>query len=102
MTPRDDSGLVDSRVRVPAGVRFVGRTVNGGIDAANLGGDVEASTVNGSIHVSTSGYAEATTVDGSIVASVGRAAWADALELRTVNRGAPLRPPAHVHDGGRG
>jgi len=96
MNTHDNDVVVDFTVRVPAGVRFVGRTVNGGIDAANLGGDVEASTVNGSIHVSTSGYAEATTVNGSIVASLGRAAWADALEFRTVNGGITLDLPASL------
>lgn len=96
MNTHDNDVVVDFTVRVPAGVQFVGRTVNGGIDAANLGGDVEASTVNGSIHVATSGYAQATTVNGSIVASLGRAAWSDALEFRTVNGGITLDLPANL------
>ena len=39
--------VVDFRVRVPAGIRFVGRTVNGEIDAVGLKGPAEAHTVNG-------------------------------------------------------
>ncbi len=96
MNTHDNDVVVDFTVRVPAGVQFVGRTVNGGIDAANLGGDIEASTVNGSIHVATSGYAQATTVNGSIVASLGRAAWSDALEFSTVNGGITLDLPANL------
>jgi DUF4097 and DUF4098 domain-containing protein YvlB len=96
MNTQDNDVVVDFTVRVPAGVRFVGKTVNGGIDAANLGSDVEANTVNGSIHVATSGYAEATTVNGSIVASLGRAAWTDALEFRTVNGAITLDLPANL------
>src|SRR5205807_2194562 len=62
--------------------------------AANLASDVEASTVNGSIRISTSGYAEAQTVNGEIVVSLGRATWTDALEFRTVNGGITLDLPA--------
>src|SRR5256886_12994702 len=69
---RDNDVTVDFTVRVPAGVRFVGTTVNGEVGAANLASDVEASTVNGSIRISTSGYAEAQTVNGEIRGSLGR------------------------------
>ena len=96
MNTHDNDVVVDFTVRVPAGVRFVGRTVNGAIDAANLGGDVEANTVNGSIHVATSGYAQASTVNGSITASLGRAQWTDALEFHTVNGAITVELPASV------
>src|SRR2546426_4459850 len=94
MNVRDNDVTVDFTVRVPAGVRFVGRTVNGEVGAADLTGDVEATTVNGSIRISTAGYAEAQTVNGEIVASLGRATWSDALEFRTVNGGVNPQPPA--------
>src|SRR6266699_2142441 len=71
-----------------------GRTVNGDVGAADLTGDVEANTVNGSIRISTAGYAEAQTVNGEIVASLGRATWSNALEFRTVNGGITLDLPA--------
>lgn len=96
MNTHDNDVVVNFTVRVPAGVRFVGKTVNGQIEAANLGSDVDASTVNGSIRVSTSGSAEASTVNGSITASLGRATWTDALEFHTVNGGITLDLPAGV------
>lgn len=63
---------VDFIVRVPAGVRFVGRTVNGKIEARQLHGDTEAHTVNGDVDLSTTGAAAVDTVNGSIVAVLGQ------------------------------
>src|SRR2546429_7486514 len=91
MNVRDNDVTVDFTVRVPAGVRFLGKTVNGDVEAAVGSSDVEATTVNGSIRISTTGYAEAQTVNGEIVASLGRATWSDALEFRTVNGGVKIR-----------
>src|SRR2546429_3116329 len=101
MNVRDNDVTVDFTVRVPAGVRFLGKTVNGDVAAADLSGDVEANTVNGSIRISTAGYAEAQTVNGEIVASLGRATWSDALEFRTVNGGVNLPLPARPSPAGR-
>lgn len=95
MNTHDNDVRVNFTVRVPPGVRFAGHTVNGEVEAANLGGDVEAHTVNGSIRVSTTGTAEASTVNGSITASLGRT-WTDALEFHTVNGGITLDLPAGV------
>jgi Putative adhesin len=72
-------------VRVPRDVHFIGRTVNGSVNARGLGGNVQASTVNGGIDVATKGYAEASTVNGSITVACGRANWGDRLEFNTVN-----------------
>jgi len=96
MSTHDNDVAVDFTVRVPAGVRFVGRTVNGSVEAAHLASDVEANTVNGAIRISTSGFAQAGTVNGSITASLGRANWSDALEFRTVNGGITLDLPADL------
>jgi len=96
MNVHDNDVTVDFTVRVPADVRFVGTTVNGQVEAANLASDVQANTVNGSIRISTSGYAEAQTVNGSIVASMGRATWTDALDFRTVNGAITLDLPANL------
>jgi putative adhesin len=92
----DNDVRVDFTVHVPEGVRFVGKTVNGAVEAANLASDVSANTVNGNIRISTSGYAEAETVNGSIVASLGRANWSDALDFHTVNGGITLDLPANL------
>lgn len=96
MSVHDNDVRVDFTVHVPAGVRFVGKTVNGGIEAASLASDVDATTVNGSIHLSTSGAATAETVNGSIVASLGRSTWSDALDFRTVNGSITLDLPANL------
>jgi hypothetical protein len=96
MNTRNNDVTVNFTVRVPAGVRFNGHTVNGKVEANNLNADVEATTVNGSINVSTTGLARATTVNGSITAVMGRADWSDGLEFKTVNGGLDLSFPASL------
>ena len=53
---RDNDVNVEFEVRVPAGVRFVGRTVNGGIKARSFRRDAEAYTVNGGIEIEAGGW----------------------------------------------
>ncbi|MGH7568327.1 MAG: DUF4097 family beta strand repeat-containing protein [Gemmatimonadales bacterium] len=93
---RDNDVNVHFTVKVPRGVAFHGRTVNGEMDAVGLSGDAFVSTVNGSVRVSTTGLAEATTVNGSITASLGRANWQDELEFHTVNGGITLDLPGDL------
>jgi Putative adhesin len=93
MNTRDNDVSVNFTVRVPAGVRFTGRTVNGKVEAENMGADVDAATVNGSIRVSTNGIARAKTVNGSIAASMGRADWTGEMDLKTVNGGIDVSFP---------
>ena len=93
---RDNDTTVNFTVRVPAGVKFNGRTVNGNVEARGLGADVDAKTVNGGVNVSTTGFASAQTVNGSITAVVGRADWPDGLEFKTVNGGIDLTLPASL------
>lgn len=85
MSNDNNDVTVDWVVRVPEGVRFVGRTVNGGVEAESLDGPVEAYTVNGSVSLSTDGYAIAETVNGSIHADIGASRWPEPLEFKTVN-----------------
>jgi Putative adhesin len=87
MQVRDNDVNVDFKVRVPAGVRFVGRTVNGGIDASDLPTDAEAYTVNGGVSVKAGGTIRAETVNGGVDASFGRADWTGEIQLKTVNGG---------------
>jgi DUF4097 and DUF4098 domain-containing protein YvlB len=87
---------VDFTVRVPAGVTFVGRTVNGGVKAAALEGDVRAATVNGKISVAGTGTVEASSVNGSIEASIGQSNWEGALSFETVNGSITVRLPEGV------
>jgi hypothetical protein len=88
---------VDFTVSVPAGVVFAGLTVNGEMEAEGLRGDVEASSVNGSVRVSTTGLAEASTVNGSVSATLGRADWVGEAEFTTVNGGITLTLPASAN-----
>jgi hypothetical protein len=94
MNVQDNDVDVSFTVRVPAGVRFVGRTVNGSIEADGLRGDVDAHTVNGGVRLSTAGRAEAETVNGSITAAVGQADGTEPLSFKTVNGSIALDLPA--------
>jgi hypothetical protein len=85
MNTHDNDVNVAFAVRVPAGVRFVARSVNGGIEAHGLGADLEAYTVNGGIRAESKGIVRAETVNGSLSASLGDAAWTGSLSLKTVN-----------------
>lgn len=88
--------VVDFEVEVPAGIQFNGQTVNGQMSAEGLKGDVRASSVNGSVKVSTTGLAEASTVNGSVYAEMGRADWSNDLEFSTVNGGITLILPGKL------
>jgi DUF4097 and DUF4098 domain-containing protein YvlB len=85
MNVQNNDVSVKFHVRVPKGVRFAGRTVNGEIEAQGLNGPVALATVNGSTTFSTSSYGEASTVNGSIRGTMGDAGWSDALTFHTVN-----------------
>jgi len=93
MTTRNNDTQVDFELRVPAGVRFVGRTVNGDVEGRDLVADAEAHTVNGSIVLETRGRAEATTVNGSVRARLGRLDRNGSVEFTTVNGSITLELP---------
>jgi hypothetical protein len=97
-SPKNDVS-VDFTVRVPKGVRFLARTVNGLVEANSLDAYTEAHTVNGNLRLSTAGTAQGETVNGSIVASVGMIT--EPLKFSTVNGGITLEMPrgtgAEVH-----
>jgi putative adhesin len=91
-TPNDVS--VDFVVRVPRGVRFVARTINGLVEANSLEADAEGHTVNGNVRLSTAGAAQGETVNGSIVASVGRIC--SPLKFSTVNGSITVEVPSEA------
>ena len=93
---RNNDTSVAFEVRVPRGVLFTGRTVNGSVRASGLTADVMTSTVNGDVRVETTGLAEASTVNGSIDVTMGRANWTDDLSFSTVNGGITLLLPANL------
>jgi hypothetical protein len=94
MKVRENDVSVEFKVKVPAGVRFVGRTVNGGIQASGIAADAEAHTVNGGVELDAAGTARAETVNGGITARLGRADWTGGLKLKTVNGGIDVSVPA--------
>ncbi len=97
MNTRDNDVSVRFTVLVPTGVGFVGRTVNGGVDAESLPGDADAKTVNGSIRLSAAGLVRATTVNGSITATGGRADWSNGARFSTVNGDISLTIPSGLN-----
>lgn len=98
MNTRDNDVNVAFRVRVPAGVRFVGRTVNGDITTSGtLAGPVSLRTVNGTAEFSTSAHGEASTVNGSIRAALGSALWQGTLSFETVNGSITVDLPADLN-----
>lgn len=92
----NNNANISYTVRIPAGVHFNGHTVNGSVHIKELDGNVRASTVNGDVRVSTTGYAEASTVNGSINVACGRANWNDTLSFSTVNGSIDVTLPAHT------
>jgi hypothetical protein len=89
--------VVDFNVRVPNGIDFVGRTINGGIEATGLPADAAVSTVNGSIRLVTAGLARAGTVNGNVDVSMGRSDWTGDLRLETTNGSVTLRVPGTLN-----
>jgi DUF4097 and DUF4098 domain-containing protein YvlB len=96
MNVRDNDTAVTFTVRVPSGVRFNGRTVNGNVEANNLTADVDVTTVNGNVEVTTTGLAAAKTVNGSITVAMGRADWNGDMEFKTVNGSIDVSMPASL------
>lgn len=91
-----NNARVDFKIRMPRNVRFTGKNVNGGVDAESMGRYVEATSVNGSVRISTSSWASANTVNGSIEASIGRADWSGDLEFKSVNGSIKLQLPSNA------
>lgn len=84
MSVRNNDVNVEFRVKVPAGVNLVARSVNGHIDAKQMQGDVKAHTVNGKVSVTASGVVEGHTVNGDIEVTMGTVPT-KSLEFHTVN-----------------
>lgn len=75
---------VDFEVRVPSGVEFIAAMVSGDIEADGLRSDVDASTVSGSVFVSTTGVGRGSTVSGEIEVEMQSNDW-DELHYSTVS-----------------
>lgn len=93
---RNNDVRVTFYVKVPAGVEFRGRTVNGDVEVRDLASDVSARTVNGDIEIATTGFAEANTVNGSIEAVMGSFDVERGLSFTTVNGSISLDLPDDI------
>jgi Putative adhesin len=94
---RDNDTEVDFEVQVPQGVKFTGRTVTGRVVATGLTADVKASSVSGSVRVSTTGLVQASTVSGSIDVAMGRTDWTDRLVFSSVSGDITLQMPENLN-----
>jgi hypothetical protein len=80
-------------VKVPAGVELNVRTVNGGVNLANVSGTLRADTTNGGIDArGLSGSLEAGTTNGGIDVQMDKVATGG-VKLETTNGGINLRIP---------
>lgn len=91
---KDNDVNVDYTVKLPAGIVLAARTVNGGVTAKGLRSDVHGSSVNGNVHIDTSGFATAKSVNGSLDVAIGNSAWSGSLDFKTVNGSIDLTLPA--------
>ncbi|HLG06480.1 MAG TPA: DUF4097 family beta strand repeat-containing protein [Gemmatimonadales bacterium] len=91
---RNNDVAVEWTVKVPQGVRFSGRTVNGKIQGTGLTTPTEARTVNGGITIETTAWADAGTVNGAITARLGQADWDGEASFHTVNGAVTVWLPA--------
>jgi hypothetical protein len=96
MNVQNNDVNVTFTVRVPPGVLFTGRTVNGDVEADALASAVSLKTVNGSASFSTSSYGEASTVNGSIRGAMGATDWTADLDFTTVNGSITLDLPGNL------
>jgi hypothetical protein len=88
-----DNNRVDFTVHLPKNLRFAAISVNGGIEAENMGRVVHAESVNGSVQVSTDAWADANSVNGSVHIRMGNAGWTGKLKVSTVNGAVELEMP---------
>jgi hypothetical protein len=99
---RNNEVRVDFTVRVPAGIRFVGRTLKGEVEASSLKSDIDAFTVNGNVRVSTDGNVRARSMTGSIDASLAGTNWTRPIDLQTVNGDIVVALPTGANTSVRG
>jgi hypothetical protein len=84
-------------VRVPAGVHVDLRTVNGGVQLDDVGGEVRATSTNGGVRgrIAAASLIEARTTNGGVEVDVTGPFAADGrLQLASVNGGVRLKLPA--------
>ena len=93
---RNNDVEVEWTVQVPRGVSFIGRTVNGDIEAGSLTAPAESYTVNGNVWIETTSWASGATVNGWIRAKMGETSWTGDAEFDTVNGRISVELPANA------
>lgn len=93
----DNDVIVEFLVMLPANVDFVGRTVNGRVEATDVESDVSARTINGEVVISTSRHADASTVNGRVSVSLGLPNWERDLEHSAVNGTVTIELPSDTN-----
>jgi hypothetical protein len=93
MNVRDGDPDVDFVVRVPAGVKLSANNVSGNVQARGLRGPVDARSVSGDVHVSSTAEVRASSVSGDVFAALGRIP-ARGLQFRSVSGDVTLQLPA--------
>jgi DUF4097 and DUF4098 domain-containing protein YvlB len=94
LSSNNNNTEVEFTVLVPRGVGFRANTVNGDVEAEGLTSIAIATTVNGDIVLSTTGYGEAETVNGDILAEVGEIG--SGLNFQSVNGDLVVSLPAGI------
>ncbi len=89
---------VDYTVRLPAGVALKTRTVSGDVVARDVRSDVDAASVSGEVHISTTGKASASTVSGDIDVGMADLDWTS-LRFHSVSGDVTLRLPGALATG---
>jgi hypothetical protein len=87
---------VEYSLKVPAGVKLVAKTVNGGISAGLPASEIVANAVNGQIVVSTRMPVTANLVNGTILASLEGENWTGGRGLHTVNGSIDVEVPETI------
>lgn len=97
MSSRDNDVRVEFTLLVPAGVEFVGRVLNGDVEAVNLQSDVVANTLAGDVTVTTAGIADATSSAGSVNVTIGRADPGRDLAFIAIHGDVTVRIPSNTN-----
>ncbi len=94
MNVQNNDVEVDFAVTVPAGVDYIGTTVNGSVGGFGLGSNAFGTTVNGDVEITTSQLATAVTVNGAIAVAVGLTDWGRDLSFTAVNGNVTVEVPS--------
>ncbi len=88
---------VTFEIRVPAGVEFVGTTMNGRVTADDMRSNLRLTTMNGAISADSTGWVHATTMNGAVDVEMGSADWSGELELTSMNGAITVTLPASAN-----